>query len=514
MKRALVLGLGAGVLAWPHMLRAEPRPTEEGGLWQFDPSDVVELWDEPGGRVRVHYSVEGPNAVSLADLDADGTPDFPQRVAEVAVRALELYAERGFRAPLPELLFGPEQGGSEAIDVYLIDFAGSSDGHFGSDACTPGPEQCAGFLVVENDFVGYDYPSLAAAVDTVVPHELFHAVQAAYGALPIWMSEGTAVWAERLYDPDSIDFLRQCNRYLADPGRSIDSPPPGPIPPFAYGAALWWDFLTARHDHELIVELLEAIEAAYVTAPFDPASVMADVLVARGDPLEESWPVFARWNLATGFRAGGAETHPYASELDAIAAAREGEAFDFNARVFPLATSYWRLDHAGGVLWAFTEPDVHYSLHAVVDAAEDGVVGDALATWQGSDEAIALVDGAELPAGGYWIVAAFGAVAEASQQGRVCLGPEDGVRACAPEETGQTTSPETETETGATGEDSSSTSAQLEDDGSQGGCRCSGTGRHAFDPAWLVLTAVCAVAPLRRGSRSRPPPRACRVAHP
>jgi hypothetical protein len=47
-------------------------------------------------------------------------------------------------------------------------------------------------------------------VDTVGSHALFHAVQNAYASLPVWMSEGTAVWAEKQYDPRSQDFINQC----------------------------------------------------------------------------------------------------------------------------------------------------------------------------------------------------------------------------------------------------------------------------------------------------------------
>src|SRR5690606_634698 len=116
---------------------------------------------------------------------------------------------------------------------------GAADGHFDVDACTGTPARCAGFFVIENDFAGYAYASVAEAVDTVVSHELFHAVQAAYVRdLPVYLSEGTATWAERAFRPDSRDFLRLCDAYLADTGRSLHKPPAGPAPAFAYGTAL------------------------------------------------------------------------------------------------------------------------------------------------------------------------------------------------------------------------------------------------------------------------------------
>src|SRR5690606_35560108 len=85
----------------------------------------------------------------------------------------------GFRAPLADgsLL---DNGGDARFDVYLLDFGGSADGSFRVDACGQDgalPTQCAGFMVQENDFAGYAYPSVRYANRLLAAHELFHAVQ-------------------------------------------------------------------------------------------------------------------------------------------------------------------------------------------------------------------------------------------------------------------------------------------------------------------------------------------------
>lgn len=424
------VGVAIVIFAAASSASAEPRPTE-GGLWSFDEADVVQSWDEETGEVRAHYSIEGPNRTILADDDGDGVPDFPQLVARTTALALEVFDELGFRQPTRESEVGDPLGGTDGYDIYLVDFGGAADGRFGIDGCAGSPPHCAGFLVIENDFFGYSYPNLEVAADTVAVHESFHAVQAAYADLPIWMSEGSATWSERAYDAASTDFLRACNGYLAEHTRPLYQPAPGPVPAFAYGSALWFDFLTNRFGASVIADILVAVEGA----PAEPVeSVMVDV-VGRDGAFGEAWVEFARHNLATGFRAGAANSHRYAGLLDAIEADYAGASFDEDVRLFPMAAEYWRLDLDDGPLYAGSDSrleGVVFSLHPVAEFAADGPVGNAIDVWsQPSSGGRALFGGEALPAGGYWVVAANSTVGAASAQGRVCIGTFDDVSECA-----------------------------------------------------------------------------------
>ncbi len=510
-----VLGIGVLAALWPSPAGAELRPTEGGGPWSFDAADVIETWDEPGGQVRVHYSVSGPNATQLEDADDDLVPDFAQRVALVTAESLDFYAdELGLRPPVPETELGEPLGGNAALDVYLVDFGGAADGRFGIDGCLAGLNHCAGFLVVENDFVGYGYPSLEAAVRTVASHEAFHAVQAAYYAeLPVWVSEGTATWATRRFDAELLDFVRTCAGYLADPGRPIYEPPLGPVPAFAYGSALWWEYLSTRDGDVVVDDLLAAIDDDDGASA--PELIMDEVLAAAGDPLGEAWPVFARYNLAVGFRAGVAESHAYAAELEPIEAAREGASLDLEARLYPLAAAYWRVDHAGGTLGFGADaplPDVVFSLHPVGDFAEDGVVGDPVASWDAPEAGWRPIMEDELPAGGYWIVATLPVLAEGPAKARVCVGTTSHLeQACALEpvpapgaDTGLDDTSDGDP-SGAAADGESGTGTDTEDsagaaDGDESGCACGPTasGRHGLPLGGLLLLVVA------RGRRRRP----------
>ncbi len=479
---------------------AEPRPTEAVGPWSFDASDVIAHLDAADASIRVHYSTEGPNRAALADDDGDGTPDFVAQVLAVAIESHDHFVDTlGFRPPVAEAALGPGPGaalgGSPGFDVYLVDFGGAADGRFGVDGCTAAPEHCAGFLVVENDFAGYGYASLQEAADTVVVHEMFHAIQAAYTPLPVWASEGGAVWAQRQFSGDSRDFLRFCDALLADHERSLHRPPLGPVPGFAYGSALWWDFVGAHVDDGVMIDLLEAGEQR----PDDVErleEVMVDVLADAGVAIEDAWTAFVQANLATGSRAGAAGGHMFAAELAGIEPDAAGSQIDVDARLYPLAASYWRIDHGGGALHFATDAalaDVRFSLHAA--AGPDGPVEAAHASWVAEGDRVAL---GELPEGTYWIVATLPQLAEMSARARVCIGGDDVEQCLAPPDdpTGTTGEPsgadtvgETATATDAdeSGESSGSETTTAETaaaDDAADGCGCATVGR---PPVWLAF---------------------------
>jgi MYXO-CTERM domain-containing protein len=514
-----VIGPGVAIASAAVLGIAEPRPTE-GGLWSFAPTDVVEVWDEPTGHVRVHFSVAGPSTTHLDDRDGDLVPDFPQEVARVTAEALGLWAEAlGLRPPVPETEVGEALGGSEALDVYLVDFAGAADGRFGIDGCIGFEDRCAGFLVLENDFRGYGYATLAEAIATVASHESFHAVQAAYAELPSWMSEGTATWATRRFDSTLPDFVDACAGYLADPGRPIHEPPLGPVPAFAYGSALWWDFLATRSGDGVIAAVLEAMDAADGSAPAEV--VMQGAVERSGDALDDAWATFARWNLAAGFRAGAAPSHAYAPELVAIEPDAQGPTIDVSARLYPLAASYWRIDHAGGSLVFGCDAALGgalFSLHPVSEGAADGPVQDAVAVWDAPEAgAFVIPDADDLAAGGWFVVATLPVLADASLQARVCIGTEEHVATCGldvPSADGTTdggsTTHEGETteDAGTIGSDGSSGAPALDADDASvnetgSGCACASSsgGGGPLAPMLVLLVGVPALRTRRRRAR-------------
>jgi hypothetical protein len=486
---ALLVVAATSLLALPAQAM---RPTE-GGMFSFDASDVVEHWDEPGGAIRVHYSVDGPNVTLLDDVDADGAPDFPQAIAITTAEVLDFYeAETGLRWPLTEDQMGlSELGGSYALDVYLVDFDGNGDGAFGIDTCTNNPLVCSGYLTIENDFYGQigwgGYASLQAAVDVLTSHELFHGIQNAYfGDQPIWLSEGTATWGELQFDPVSLDFMWFADQYLEDAARSLDRPPTGPVPAFAYGTCLWWDFFTTHLGVEAMHQLLLATEAAEA-APVDVLEAMEQVIVDSGETLEDLWIEFASWNLATGSRAGAMDSYGFAGELHGIDDEQHGDSIDDDNRFYPLAATYYQLEHDGGPIWFGVEESaegLHFALHPVQGGQDDGPVLDAVDRWTAPEAASwALSDGEDFAAGGYWLVGTYPARADESVKVRFCLGDQSDAEQCAPAAVDD-------------GDDD-------DDDDDGEGCACTQGASHAGGSWTLALLALWGLARIRAPRRAR-----------
>jgi hypothetical protein len=460
-------------LAWAQ------RPTE-GGSYAFDETDEVTSLDSADGAVRVWYSTAGPNEVRAGDDDGDGVPDFAQTVAEHASAALELYAELGFRPVVSD----EGKGGSDAMDAYLVDFGGDADGAYNAESCSK--DVCSGYFAMENDFSGYGYADVDTAIMVLTSHELFHAIQAAYDYdEESWLSEGTATWAENVYDPGSSDFLGFCDDYLADAGRSLDQPPGGPVPAFSYGTALWWFYLSERYGTDIIVGILEASAETD-----DVLTEMSALEEAGGGTLRDDWSTFARWNLSTGDLDGGWGWE-FASRIGPVPTEAEGEAIEDDNRYYPLAATYYRVDHAGGHLaFALEEsaPELAFSLHAEVD----GAVQEALATWDGSAGQSWTLD-----AGSYWLVGSNPTLAENSTKVLTCLGAD--VRACEAADTGTPDTGPPDTGDSTVPADTGDSGAPTPGSGATKGEEPAGCGCGAATPVASWLAGLALLALRRRG---------------
>jgi len=247
-----------------------------------------------GGDLLVHYATTGADAPPAADANADGVPDFVESVAQIAEAALDQLGALGFRRPLSDTAIG----GDARIDIYLRDLV-SADGSAGTDSCTG--DRCVGYVVAENDYAGYSYPSVEEGIRSVVPHEIFHLIQNAYAAgQPSSWTEGSAVWAvEQLYGAGNSDFERFLPSFLQRSFRPFERAPAGFGDGYAYGAALWPYFLAHRFEPRAVVDAWQACE----TAEFLAAAGAA--VAPRGSSLEAAFIEFTRWNLFTGPRAAG-----------------------------------------------------------------------------------------------------------------------------------------------------------------------------------------------------------------
>jgi hypothetical protein len=312
----------------------EIRPTDGTG-WNGNGFGVpAQVYDPPGGHFRVYYVTTGENAVDLRDVDPkDGVPDF---VAQVGAAAEETFhstvTQRGFRPPLDDSKYHdrPDYGGDARYDIYLRWSGKGSDGYRVTEACTDGndggsPGRCAGYFVMNPSYKDGHYPSELEGIRVLTSHELFHSVQDAYGSgqWRTW-SEGTAVWNELQVFPTSVgtwqDYLGFVPALFREPERPFDkSMGSGPAASYAYGTAVFAEFLSERFGPQLIRNIWEGCEQS----PSGEAPLFLDVLDAElrkhsGQSLVRAFTEFTRWNLLTAERASMGRGYQRAKEYPGI----------------------------------------------------------------------------------------------------------------------------------------------------------------------------------------------------
>ncbi|MCC6557573.1 MAG: hypothetical protein IT372_31865 [Polyangiaceae bacterium] len=417
--------------------RALDRPDTPGNdeQFNFDPGDVVETFGSPGGDFLIHFTRQGPNAVPAADADGSGTPDFVEQVAGVYDEVIVHYRDAlGFRPPESDAAI-PDNGGDGRFDVYLVDFAGIGDGAFRTDACgLGGPDVCAGYMVQENDYAGYGYPSALVANRILGSHELFHAVQAAYDAgQGSIMSEGTAVWATESFDPSLNDFEYFIDGYLDNPDRSLDVPLPGPVDPFSYGSAIFFQFLEERYGGGAVRALWERAE--------DGANGVADpVWFTELDPMlaeraqatfAEAFVDFATWNLFTGSFADPARSYAEGAGYARVKIEEVAAPYSDLLRVFHASAQYYRVPPAGrpsmAAALAPATPEQLDGLSLLLLPEQGGAYGQVarVADLEAGSEAID-TSGADALV----VVVVNGAQAGDSRRPTLCIGTPDEVAAC------------------------------------------------------------------------------------
>jgi hypothetical protein len=324
------------------------RPTANaaGQLWHYDASEVVESAPSPDGGFRVHFTRSGRNAVPSKDQDDSGVPDFVEQVARAYDDVEAFYAQSlKFRAPLGD----GQLGGDGRFDVYLLDFGGSADGTFQVDGCSSANSNaCSGHILQENDFAGYAYSGALQGSRVLGSHEYFHAVQNAYDrGQGVVLEEGTAVWGSTRFDPSLGELEGFASGYFSKTDRALDSPPPGPVPDFAYGSAVFFEFLHERYGANVVRQLWERCERA------EQKSWLArlDELLQQQyqSSFTEAFTEFSRWNLYTGSASDSTTAWADARRFPTVTAMQLDAPYRSPSPVYMFYASarYYRVPSAG-----------------------------------------------------------------------------------------------------------------------------------------------------------------------
>ncbi|MBZ0268128.1 T9SS type A sorting domain-containing protein [bacterium] len=236
-------------------------------------------------HLRFSYRTTGPDAVPADDLDANGVPDFVERVGAWGETAWAAYVDAaGF--PAPFLRDG-------LVDVSFREMSAYGYTH---------PVDGVTALVLHRSFEGFPQNrdpegSVFGAAKVTVAHELKHASQYAASGWtePSGWLEADATWAEDFVFDATDDYLR----YL--PYGSPVSHPDHWMPA-SYEDCLWQHCVAQAYGVDALVDYFArraAVPTESVMQSFD------HVLRARGTDLTHALTTLGVWSYFSGANAPG-----------------------------------------------------------------------------------------------------------------------------------------------------------------------------------------------------------------
>jgi hypothetical protein len=220
------------------------RPTLSGQL------DAASAPTYSSAHFTIHYTTTGSDAPDLTDVDADGVPDYVERVAAVF--------ENVFGAEVTTMGYRPPPVASK-YDVYLLNLL--SEGAYGfttDDGAPTAPNVSVGsYIEIDKAFsaplftVNGTYTA-DQMLQITAAHEFHHAIQFGYNYyFDIWYGEVTSTWMEdQVYDD-----VNQAYSYLPDyiSVTSAISLSAGPNGASEYGRWIFNRYLTERHGTPVVV---------------------------------------------------------------------------------------------------------------------------------------------------------------------------------------------------------------------------------------------------------------------
>lgn len=500
------------MLALAAPAQARPDAPGPGELWQYAPDEKVESLASNGGNFRIHFTRTGVDAVPTADTDGSGVPDHVEELAELYEQVLSFYGQLGFQKPKDDGAVAGNNGGDARFDVYLLDFAYKADGNFVRDQCDG--DVCNGYMVQENDFAGYGYPSISYADRVLASHELFHAVQAAYDANQgSIFAEGTAVWATERFNATLSDFEGFLPGYLDHPDRPLDKPMLGPVDSFSYGTALFFQFLDEHVGQDVIRELwTDCVDGAHgVGNPQWFKALDALLVRAHASTFASRFQTFATWNLFTGALADPTRSYAQGQGYPLVAMTT-GEApyVDESLRVYYASTQYVSVppDGRGQMTAAVVSKTDLQTLRLSLIVRRGKVLSDPVTMplpAVGPLPAIDTADADEVIA-----VVVNTAMKGESVRGTLCIGAPDEVAACLPAAPVPPVVVEAEADAGAgVGAEVLTPDAGSSQSGAaQAGSGCAVTAGRPMTPvggiAVLLISALAGLHAARRRSEDEP----------
>ena len=253
------------------------------------------------------------DAPALVDRNRNRVPDWVDTTRATFRTVWRTEVGRyGYARPLPDTRGAPGRNRTK-LDVYVADLGALGIyGYCTSDDPRRGiSRSLSAYCAVDDDFSRRQFGGATTGIGALrvtAAHEFFHAIQYAHDSLDdLWLMEGSATWIEDEVYPgidDNLQYLRTSPLARQSFYFPLDHDEPDmrrPESALAYGAWIWWRFLSERHGREIVRDVwARARGSAYAIQATEAA------LAARGDSLAKAFADFGVANLtpAAHYRDG------------------------------------------------------------------------------------------------------------------------------------------------------------------------------------------------------------------
>lgn len=250
----------------------------------------------PDGVFLIHYSLTTYDSVPSEDLDADGVPDYVERIGQYADSAFRFYhVHSGYLLPPSD--------GDALCDIYLVHMGVVYGATFREGAGEYEWDDYVSYIKMNNtfQFAGEnDDPEgrIIGAQKVTSVHEYFHVVQMAYSyrnGPDLWWTEGTAVFHEDVVYEEVNDnysylpyFFNYPDTFLIDTSYFATY--------HDYSTFIWPSFLAEKYGNGVIKSVWEYLRY------YDILPSMDSSLVSYGATVRMIFPEFTVWNYFTGDR--------------------------------------------------------------------------------------------------------------------------------------------------------------------------------------------------------------------
>jgi hypothetical protein len=187
------------------------------------------------------------------------------------------------------------------IDCYVDDLGTGAYGVTYSDGAVAGghPNDYKAYFVIDNDYVGFGYPSPIPPMQVTVAHEYNHVVQMGLNVGTAWWMENTSTYCEdEVYDSINDNYL-YLSAYFSSPWKRLATFNGG----FEYAAFIWPTYLDeGLGGHGLVRDIWIAYaDNTNLYNCFD-----LNLAPFSGKNLDTAVAEWSRWNIYTWLHDDGA----------------------------------------------------------------------------------------------------------------------------------------------------------------------------------------------------------------